>query len=95
MVSTNVADVVQGRLRRRATPLFGLESSSVGGVRLDLLVLGLEGVVGGAHHALTVQESALGCLGVLELERLWPARSCDVGTRRAPEVVRSLVRKSW
>ena len=41
---------------------------------------------------MTVQEGALGCLGVLELERLWPARSCDVGTSRAPVVVRILVR---
>ena len=31
-------------------------------------------------------------MGVLELERLWPARSCDVGTSRAPVVVRILVR---
>ena len=36
-----------------------------------------------------MQDCALGCLGLLELERLWPARSCDVGTGRAPLVVRS------
>ena len=96
VVSTNFADVVQGRLRRRATPLFGLEAPRVGGVRLDLLVLGLEGVVGGAHRGrtrLTVRESALGCLGVLELERLWRPVVCDVGTSRAPVVVRSVVRR--
>ena len=39
---------------------------------------------------MTVQEGALGCLGVLELERLWPARSCEVGTSRAPVVVRGV-----
>ena len=41
-----------------------------------------------------MQESALGCLGVLEQERLWPVRSCDVGTSRAPVVVRIVVRSS-
>ena len=33
----------------------------------------------------------LGCLGVLELERLWLARVCDVGTSGAPVVVKSVV----
>ena len=42
-----------------------------------------------------MEESALRCLGVLELERLWPARSCDVGTSRALVVARSVVRRPW
>ena len=38
-----------------------------------------------------LRRKVLGCLGVLELERLWPARSGDVGTGRALVVVRNVL----